>query len=161
MRGCDFMRAKGYFTSNLVHRSRDGRSGLYHEVRAAARTEHPATFHGCPTRAHRSSTQLDLRSAVWGSEEFKTERRARGFSPARSRSKGRRLARVAVAASLSAQWCLMEVCLGGPSGRARGKEASWWPGDAPRPDDWARKAMEASRRRREAGLGFVSSGIQK
>jgi hypothetical protein len=46
MRGCDFMRVKGYFTSNLVHRSRDGRPGLYRVVRAVTQTEHPAAFHG-------------------------------------------------------------------------------------------------------------------
>jgi hypothetical protein len=33
MRGCDFMRAKGYFTSNLVCRSRDRRLGKEWAVR--------------------------------------------------------------------------------------------------------------------------------
>jgi hypothetical protein len=78
MRGCDFMRVKGYFTSNLVHQSRDGWSGLYREVRAAAQTEHPAVLHSHPARTHRSSARLDLRPTVWGSEEFKTEREQGG-----------------------------------------------------------------------------------
>jgi hypothetical protein len=103
MRGCYFMRVKGYFTSTLVRRSRDGRSGLYHKARAAVQTKHLTVFHGRPARAHWSSARLDLRPTIWGSEEFKIERRARGFSPARSRSKGRRLACVAAAASLSTQ----------------------------------------------------------
>jgi hypothetical protein len=103
MRGCDFMRVKGYFTSNLVHRSRDGRPGLYRVVRAVTETEHPAAFHGRPAQARRSSAQLDLRPAVWGSEELKLERRERGSSPARSQSKGRCLAWVAAVTSLSSQ----------------------------------------------------------
>jgi hypothetical protein len=97
------MHANGYFTSILVRQSRDGWSGLYREVRAAAQTEHPAMFHSRLAHAPRSSARLDLRPTVWGSEEFKMERRARGFSPAISRSKGRRLAWVTAAASLSAQ----------------------------------------------------------
>jgi hypothetical protein len=39
------MRVKGYFTSNLVRRSHDGRSGLYHEVRAAMQIGYLAAFH--------------------------------------------------------------------------------------------------------------------
>jgi hypothetical protein len=75
------------------------------------------------------------------------ERRARGFSLARSRSKGRCLARVAAAASLSVQRRPTVACLGGPPDGVRGKEASWQLGDAPRPDGRARKAMQVSRRR--------------
>jgi hypothetical protein len=44
MKGFDFMRAKGYFTSNLVRRSRDGRSGLYRELRAAMRIRYRWRF---------------------------------------------------------------------------------------------------------------------
>jgi hypothetical protein len=58
------------------------------------------------------------------------ERRARGFSLARSHSKGRRLARVVVAASLFMQIHPMVACLGHPLGRVTGKEASWQPDDA-------------------------------
>jgi hypothetical protein len=113
---------------------------------AAARSGHLAAFHGHPARAHRSSTWLDLRPTVWGSEEFKTERRARGFSPTRSQSKGRRLARVVAAASLSTQRRPAVACLGGPLGGKRGKEASWQPSDTPHPDGWVQKAVEVSRR---------------
>jgi hypothetical protein len=52
------------------------------------------------------------------------DRRARGVSPARSWSKGRRLARVPTVASLSVQRYHAVACLGGPLGGARGKEAS-------------------------------------
>jgi hypothetical protein len=96
-----------------------------------------------------------------GREEFKTERRASGFSPARSRSKERCVAMVVAAASLSAQRCPSTVCLGGPPDGVRGKMVSWRPDDAPCLDGRAWKAIEASRRRREVGLEFVSSGIGK
>jgi hypothetical protein len=60
------------------------------------------------------------------------ERRARGFSPARSRSMGRCLARVAAATLLYAQRRPMVACLGGPPGEVRGKEASWQLSDGER-----------------------------
>jgi hypothetical protein len=98
---------------------------------------------------------------VWGHEEIETERRARGFSPACSRSLGRRLDRVVAARSFSTLIWLVVVTSGSPPGGVRGKEASWRPDDAPRPDGRARKVMKTSWQRLEAGLGFVSSRIRK
>jgi hypothetical protein len=112
-----------------------------------------------PLRPRRSSSRLIPRPMVWGHEEIEVEWRARGFSPACSRSLGRRLDRVAVARSFSAPIRLVVVTSGSSPGRVRGKEASWRPDDAPRPDGQARKAMKTSWQRLEAGLGFVSSRI--
>jgi hypothetical protein len=72
-------------------------------------------FHGRLARARRSSTQLDLQPTVWGREESKTERMARGFSPDSSRSLGRHLCRVASVRSFSIPRELVVAPHDGPS----------------------------------------------
>jgi hypothetical protein len=88
----DLTRSIEYVMDDEDSKERTGipRSNLNHRIldewvrsnrgEAAAWTERSAAFHDRPTRAHRSSTRLDLQPTVWGCEEFKTERIARGGS---------------------------------------------------------------------------------
>jgi hypothetical protein len=68
---------------------------------------------------------------VWGREEIKTERRARGFSSACSRSLGRRLDRATVAHSFSAPIAAVVVTFRGPPVEWRGKMESPHLGEGP------------------------------
>jgi hypothetical protein len=69
---------------------------------------------------------------VWGHEEIKTERRARGFSPACSQSLGRHLDRAAAVRSFFAPIRPVVATSSGPSVKGRGRMESPHLGEGPR-----------------------------
>jgi hypothetical protein len=86
-----------------------------------------------------------------GRKEIKTERRARGFSPASSRSLGRHLDRVVAAHSFSAPMRQVVATSDGPPAKVRVKSQSASSGEALH---WVRAIQDGSSRRGDGeGVG--------
>jgi hypothetical protein len=79
---------------------------------------------------------------VWGHEEFKTERIARGFSLDSSRSLGRRQDRAAVACSFSAPMRPVVATPGGPPAEVGVKTESASSSEALQPEEGTRDVVE-------------------